>query len=64
MITFINPYTGTETMVTDERKDEYLRAGFKLALEAPAQKPVESVKEVKEEPKKEVKKTVTRTRKK
>lgn len=32
MITFINPLTGTETLVVDERKEEYLKAGYKLAF--------------------------------
>lgn len=50
MIRFINPFTGTETLVADERKDEYLGAGYKLAPEIPLQKPVEPVEEKKEEP--------------
>lgn len=32
MITFINPLTGTETLVVDERKEEYIKAGYKLAF--------------------------------
>ena len=72
MISLINPFTGTETMVTDERLDEYIGAGYKLASVPSEQKPIEPVKEVKEEPKKveEPKKTVkkataaTRNRKK
>lgn len=59
MVIFINPLTGTETLVTDERKDEYLGAGYKLASDSSEQKPVEEP-----EKKKEVKKTTTRTKKK
>ena len=33
MIKLINATTGTSMWVADERKDEYLRAGHKLALE-------------------------------
>lgn len=66
MITLINPFTGTETMVTDERLDEYIGAGYKLASVPSEQKPIEPVEEVKEEPKKTVKKATatTRTKKK
>lgn len=60
MITLINPFTGTETMVTDERLDEYLGAGYKPVPASSEQKPIESVEEINEEPKKveEPKKTV------
>lgn len=34
MIKLINAYTGTEMFVSDERKEEYLAAGHKLAAEA------------------------------
>lgn len=37
MISLINPYTGTETIIADERKDEYLGAGYKLASDAQKQ---------------------------
>lgn len=53
----INRLTGTEMWVTDERKDEYLAAGHKLAAE-PCAKPSEVVDEaepIKEEPKKATK---------
>ena len=46
--------------VADERKEEYLRAGHRLALSPsakPAEVSVEEPKEVKEEPKKAPKKT-------
>ena len=46
MIELINRLTGTKMRVADERKDEYLRAGHKLALtcEKPKEeKPVEEV---------------------
>ena len=46
MIKLINNLTGTEMWVADERKDEYIRAGHKLALtcEKPVdEKPVEEV---------------------
>lgn len=33
MIKLINAITGTDMWVADERKEEYLRAGHKLALE-------------------------------
>lgn len=53
MISLINPWTGTETIVADERKDEYMAAGFKLAALA---------QEI--EPEKPVKKAVKKTTKK
>lgn len=57
MISLRNPWTGTETLVTDERLDEYLEAGFELASKSPEQKPIEPARtkpEVVEEPQKEV----------
>lgn len=60
MIKFIHNLTGTEMWVADERKEEYLRAGHRLALSPsakPAEVSVEEPKEVKEEPKKATKKT-------
>lgn len=52
MVTLINALTGTIMRVADERKDEYLRAGHKLALscEKPVEEPVE------EKPKKRTRK--------
>ena len=57
MIPFVNRLTGSLMWVTDERKEEYLRAGHRLALE-PEAKPVEASYE--EEPKKDTKKKVVR----
>ena len=58
MISLIKPWTGTETLVTDERLDEYLEAGFELASKkTPEQKPIEPARtepEVVEEPQEEV----------
>lgn len=48
MIKFVNRLTGTIMWVADERKDEYLRAGHKLALDSA--KPIKVADE--EEPKK------------
>lgn len=39
MVKFINKTTGTDMWVADERKDEYLEAGHKLASEPIAKKP-------------------------
>lgn len=64
MIRFINPYTGTETQVADERKDEYLGAGFKLVPELSEQKPVEVTAPEKKEDKPEPKKAKVETAKK
>ena len=52
MITFINSLTGTEMLVADDRKEEYLAAGHRLAASS-AEKP-DTVKEPKKAP---VKKT-------
>lgn len=66
MVVFINPLTGTETLVADERKDEYLGAGYTLAPGffnvKPIEKPVEEEKPV--EKKVETAKKATRTKKK
>lgn len=56
MIKFINAFTGTEMWVADERQDEYIAAGHRLAAD-PVSKPTEVVDE---EPKKVVKKTTTK----
>jgi hypothetical protein len=69
MIKFIHNLTGTEMWVADERKDEYLGAGHKLAP-LPSAKPAEVTVEekpeevVKEEPKKAAPKRTTRAKKK
>lgn len=44
MIKFINALTGTEMLVADDRKEEYIAAGHRLAA-APLAKKVEPVKE-------------------
>ena len=45
MVTFINSLTGTEMFVADDRKEEYLAAGHKLAVKASdIAKKTESVK--------------------
>jgi hypothetical protein len=54
MVNLINAFTGTEMWVADERQDEYIAAGHKLAA-APVSKPT---KVVDEEPKKVAKATV------
>ena len=56
MVTFINSLTGTEMLVADDRKEEYLAAGHRLAV-IPVAKKTETVQE---EPKKApVKKSAT-----
>ena len=45
MIKFINALTGTEMLVADDRKEEYIAAGHRLAA-LPSSKKVEPVKEV------------------
>lgn len=44
MVRFINALTGTEMLVADDRKEEYMAAGHRLAAD-PSTKRVESVKE-------------------
>ena len=61
MIEFINRLTGTKMRVADERKDEYLAAGHRLA--ANCAKPAKVVIETEPE-EKPVKKTVKRATKK
>lgn len=56
MIKFVNRLTGTIMWVADERKDEYLRAGHRLALSCA--KPSEVADE--EEPKKVAPKKATK----
>lgn len=56
MVKFINRFTGTDMWVADERKEEYLGAGYELAPDkTPSVKP-------KKEP--EEKKTVKKTTRK
>lgn len=50
MIVFINSLTGTEMLVADDRKEEYLSAGYKLAGGAPETEKPETVKEPKKAP--------------
>ncbi len=68
MIKLINKTTGTPMWVADERKDEYLAAGHKLAAELSAKKPVEEAKveDVEEKPVEPVKevKVIKKTSKK
>jgi len=55
MIKLINKHTNTPMWVADERKDEYLAAGHKLAAEPRAKEPAkveDAVKEVKKASKK------------
>lgn len=67
MIKFIHNLTGTEMWVAEERKDEYLGAGHKLAPVSCAKPAVVSVEEpeevVKEEPKKAAAKRTSRAKK-
>ena len=60
MVKMINAFTDTEMWVADERQDEYIAAGHKLAA-TPVSKPA---KVVDEEPKKVVKATKKATTKK
>ena len=56
MIAFINAVTGTEMLVADDRKDEYLAAGHKLAVSSSVS--AKEAETVAEEPKKEAPKKV------
>lgn len=49
MTVFINSLTGTEMLVADDRKEEYLAAGHKLAASSKAEKP-DAVEEPKKAP--------------
>lgn len=64
MVKLINSLTGTEMFVADDRKEEYLAAGHKLAVIPSAKKtepmPVEPKKEYHKAP---TKKTATSKRK-
>ena len=65
VIKFINKATHTPMWVADERKDEYLAAGHKLAADTPVAKTqIEEKSEEDEEPKakKPVKKQTTKKR--
>lgn len=52
MIKLINKTTNTPMWVADERKDEYLAAGHRLAAAPSAKKPIEelTVEDVEEKP--------------
>lgn len=50
MVVFINSLTNTEMFVADDRKDEYLAAGYLLAADFYGK--TEKAEPVKEEPKK------------
>lgn len=58
MIKFINKTTNTPMWVADERKEEYLAAGHKLAAEPRAKEPITEAKveEVKPKAKRTAKK--------
>lgn len=67
MIKFIHNLTGTEMWVADERKEEYERAGHRLALNPsaePTEVLVDEPEEVKEAPKKATTKKTSRAKKK
>lgn len=49
MIKFINSLTGTEMLVADDRKEEYIAAGHRLAAVSPVR--TKKAETVKEEPK-------------
>lgn len=63
MIRFVNSLTGSIMWVADERKEEYLQAGHKLAAE-PCAKPAEVSDEVIPAKTATVKKTVRKSKKK
>ena len=44
MVVFINSLTGTEMLVADDRKEEYLAAGYKLAATPSEGTPAEEPK--------------------
>ncbi len=62
MITFINSLTGTEMLVADDRKEEYLAAGHRLAVNNSDK--AEKAETVIEKPKKAPVKKSTDTKKK
>lgn len=45
MVLFINSLTGTEMLVADNRKEEYLAAGHRLAVNASDREKPETVNE-------------------
>lgn len=55
MVELINAYTGTSMWVAENRLEEYLAAGHKLAAKVAIDKPAEDV--VEEKPVKAVRKT-------
>ena len=66
MIEMLNPFTGTNFWVADDRVDEYKAAGFPLAadLEKPKKVEVKKVEKVPEPKEEEPKKTTRRVTKK
>ena len=62
MIKFINALTGTEMLVADDRKEEYIAAGHRLAA-VPFKKKVEPVKEETKEYKTSSKKSTSNRKK-
>lgn len=50
MIAFINSLTGTEMLVADDRKEEYLAAGHRLAAGASEAEKPDAVEEPKKAP--------------
>lgn len=62
MIEFVNKRSGLVFMVADERKEEYLEAGHKLASEVYAKKPEKKVveKPIEEKAKKATPKKATK----
>lgn len=62
MVVFINALTGTEMLVADDRKEEYLAAGHRLAVNDSAK--TEKAETVIEKPKKAIIKKSTDTKKK
>lgn len=62
MIELVNKRSGLIFMVADERKEEYLAAGHRLAAEVCAKKPIEE-KAVETKPKKAATKKATKAKK-
>lgn len=57
MIRFVDSLTGVDLLVADDRKDEYLAAGYRLAAETIENEPInppEEAKEVTEEPEEKI----------
>ena len=56
MIAFVNAVTGTEMLVADDRREEYIAAGHKLVAVPSAKKAEPVAEKPKEEPQKVVSK--------